>query len=597
MLNKDSDFSRLDRAFAAGAERVAAWAELLDRINVFPVTDYDTGRNLVISLSPLLRLGPKRLAAIKNLLLYSRGNSGIIASRFISEALKAQTIEELGGAFRRGRESAWRSIADPRPGTMLSVFDALVEVLEANPIAGGDGNVDRILDRLEKAVLETPAYLPKLKQAGVVDSGALGMFIYLEGFFRALEGNGNGVFRPIAAIFSRHINISSSYRDDSEADCCVSAVFEQGAGPGEISCGLSSLGDSVVVLHEDDFVKVHFHTDDEEGARRKIESLGRVLEWIADDVAAQKQNGPMEYAARSIHIMTDAAGSLTRDLARKSGITLLDSYITYEDRCLPETHLEPSGLYRAMRGGIRASTSQASAFERQQYYQSALDMYGKVVYLCVGSVYTGNYETATAWKRENDAGDKFIVVDTGAASGRLAIMALSCALFLQGRPGLESFLEFAEWSVNNSSELIFIDKLQYLAAGGRLSKAGAFFGDLINMKPVISPAPDGARKVGAVRSQGDQVKFAIDKIGEAKRQSKSGRLLVLLEYTDNGQWLEQELKPKVERELPGSEIIIQPISLTTGVHVGPGSWGIAWLAIQDDLSSLIRDRRASDDHE
>lgn len=575
VLISTSDTSRLDRAFAAGAERVSAWAELLDRINVYPVTDYDTGRNLVISLSPLLRLEEDRPAAVKNLLLYSRGNSGIIASRFLSEALKAETIEGLGDAIRRGREGAWKSIADPRPGTMLSVFDALVEAIEASPLAES-GNTDKILDRLEKAVLETPEYLPKLKQAGVVDSGALGMFIYFEGFFRSLEGAGNGAFRPIASIFGKHLHISSAYRDDSEADYCVSAVFEKGSSPDGIAGELAALGDSIVVLNEDDFVKVHFHTDSERSARAKIESLGRVIEWSADDIALQRESGPGADIAQTAHIMTDAAGSLTRDLARKCGITLLNSYITYGNRSLPETHVEPPDLYRAMRGGLRASTSQASVFERRQYYQSALELYGKVLYLCVGSVYTGNYEAAMAWKKEHDPADDFTVMDTGAASGRLAIMAVSCARFLQGSPDLKTFLEFAGWAVANSSELIFIDKLQYLAAGGRLSKTGAFFGDLIHMKPVISPFPDGARKVGAVRSQADQVRFALDKIGEARRQSKSGKLLVMLEYTDNAQWVEQDLKPRVEKELPGSEIIVLPISLTTGVHVGPGAWGIAW---------------------
>lgn len=579
MLISTSDTSRLDRAFAAGAQRVAAWEELLDRINVFPVTDFDTGRNLVISLSPLLRLEEDRPAAIKNLLLYSRGNSGIIASRFLSEALKAQTVEELGGAFRRGRESAWKSIADPRPGTMLTVFDALEEALEAGPLAES-ASVDRILDRLEGAVLATPEYLPRLKQAGVVDSGALGMFIFFEGFFRSIEGGAAAAFRPITSVFNRHLNISPAYHDDSTADFCISAVFEKGSGPGNISAELAALGDSIVVLDESDFVKVHFHTGDEEGARKKIASLGRVLEWSADDIAAQKESGresgPAGGAAPAVHVMTDAAGSLTRDLARRSGITLLNSYITYGGRSLPETHVDPADLYRAMRAGVRASTSQASVLERNQYYESSVELHGKVLYLCVGSVYTGNYEAAMAWKKENDAGDNFIIVDTGAASGRLAVMALSCARSLQGSPDLKTFLDFAGWAVNNSSELIFIDKLQYLAAGGRLSKTGAFFGDLIHMKPVISPFPDGARKVGAVRSLGDQVKLAVEKAGEARERSKSGRLLVMLEYTDNAKWVEQELKPRFEKELPGSEIIVLPISLTTGVHVGPGAWGIAW---------------------
>ncbi|MCL2669702.1 MAG: hypothetical protein FWE89_03360, partial [Syntrophaceae bacterium] len=106
-------------ALIAGFEQLTAWAELLDEINVFPVADGDTGRNLVLSLAPLRRADQDRERTIRELLLAARGNSGNIAARFLSGLLMAESIETMGSAAREGRDRAWQAVADPRPGTML----------------------------------------------------------------------------------------------------------------------------------------------------------------------------------------------------------------------------------------------------------------------------------------------------------------------------------------------------------------------------------------------------------------------------------------------------------------------------------------------
>ena len=115
-----------------------------------------------------------------------------------------------------------------------------------------------------------------------------------------------------------------------------------------------------------------------------------------------------------------------------------------------------------------------------------------------------------------------------------------------------------------------------MAARGRISKTSAFFGDVLHIKPIISPYPDGARKIGVVRSLRDQVKFAFRCLEQ--NILKDHKAALLLEYSDNKEWLEGEIKPEIERRFPLMQIIVQPLSLTTAVHVGPGSWGIAFFA-------------------
>jgi fatty acid-binding protein DegV len=108
-----------------------------------------------------------------------------------------------------------------------------------------------------------------------------------------------------------------------------------------------------------------------------------------------------------------------------------------------------------------------------------------------------------------------------------------------------------------------------------MSKAGAFFGDLLRIKPIVSPCPDGARKMGAARSRPDQVKFAFRRLEQGLSKERGATLL--LEYTDNRDWLEKEIKPEIERRFPRVRVLMQLMSMTSAVHMGPGTWGIAFL--------------------
>jgi fatty acid-binding protein DegV len=95
------------------------------------------------------------------------------------------------------------------------------------------------------------------------------------------------------------------------------------------------------------------------------------------------------------------------------------------------------------------------------------------------------------------------------------------------------------------------------------------------MKPVISPLPTGAKKVGMVRNQEDQLKMALKKLTAMLKNNSAA--LVMLEYSDNKNWVEKTVKNTITGHYPDVEIIVQPLSLTSGAHMGPGTWGIAFM--------------------
>ncbi len=410
------------KALAAGAETVTVWSQLLDRINVFPVADGDTGRNLVISLAPLRKEHADTGELCRSLLLAARGNSGNIAARFLEEFACMASLQDWAATVQRGRDAAYRAVTEPRPGTMLSFFDRLAELCRCIPSEADAAWTKALLQSLEHAVADTVCQQPVLEQAHVVDAGALGMYLFFDGFFSCLAGT-KQCFSPARACFKECLRIADTFSRETAAGFCIDAVLKC---DGSAEAKLQHMGESTVVMRSGEYIKVHLHAPDREKAQRELAASGRIVAWADDDLAAQTGMFAEPGSASVVHIMTDAAGSVTREDAAMLGIALLDSYITMGDTSLPETCCSPADMYKAMRAGIPCSTAQASLDERRQHYAGALELHASVLYLCVGSVYTGNFKTALGWKQEHDPENRFTIIDTGTASGRLAI-AVHCA--------------------------------------------------------------------------------------------------------------------------------------------------------------------------
>jgi DegV family protein with EDD domain len=562
-----------DTALQAGYDRLAAWSDLLDAINVFPVADGDTGRNLQVSLTPIkahdFQTDPGRLTTA--LLRAARGNSGNIAAQFFSAFVQAPTAS-MAQAARRGARAAYQAVGTPQQGTMLTVFDHLAEQLEGrDPVAQTDA-VEPLLETLATTVRNSRDTLSLLKAAGVVDAGALGVYLFFEGFFYRLIDRIEAC-QPPTRRFAEGLAIRENFKAQYEAGYCVDTVLEAGPDVDGLVARLVDSSESVVTLTQGGVVKLHFHTDDREAARRTLEDAGSLVSWTEDDLGRQVEAFKQRPPCRGVHIVTDGAASLTRADQARYGLTLLDSYITIGDQSLPETRFVAEDLYRRMRAGERAATSQASDYERHQHYQRLRECFPQTLYLCVGSAFTGNYETATAWQNANDPDNRLHVVDTGAASGRLAVMVLAAARQARRGADLATLLALVERSLTACREYIFVDRLKYLAAGGRLSRPSAFMGDLLQVKPVISPLPTGAEKVGSVKNRPEQLSFAQERLSADLAGAE--RPLILLAYSDNRDWVEARAAEKLQRRFPRAEIILQPLSLTTGVHTGPGTWAVA----------------------
>ncbi|MCI5122813.1 MAG: hypothetical protein D3908_16820, partial [Candidatus Electrothrix sp. AUS4] len=138
----------------------------------------------------------------------------------------------------------------------------------------------------------------------------------------------------------------------------------------------------------------------------------------------------------------------------------------------------------------------------------------------------------------------------------------------------DEVLAYARSLMKEGQEYVFIDELKYLVAGGRVSRAGGFFGDLFGVKPIVSPINNTVQKMGIARNRKGQLTFALEKLkGQAVQMAHP---LILLQYSDNEDWLRESVLQPVQELLPDAEILLTPLSLSSGVHTGPGTWAIAF---------------------
>ncbi|NLZ17924.1 MAG: DegV family EDD domain-containing protein [Desulfobulbaceae bacterium] len=570
-------------ACAAGYERMAARGPLLDRINVFPVADADTGVNLRLSLAPLRNLDSTHAVCLAQLQRCATGNSGNIAAAFFSPLLNlpiqqgSKTAEQhLIRSLALGSELAHQAVLTPKQGTMLDVLATLAAFHhQGAPLPSGRD----LLDRLAATVAATTKLLPELRQAGVVDAGALGLFFFFEGFFATWLQEPD-LPQPAQKLFPGQLDPTfSSGQKDTEQAMCINLALHRGTSSTttqtDLNHHLENLGKSVVARQEGNTLHLHLHSHTPEVLRQEVQRFGTITAWRAEAIQIPAQTKPLTEPGL-LHLLCDAAGSLPRPLAQEQGITLLDSYVICEGESRPESLWDKDYIYTALRQGKKVGTAQASIFERQQHYASAIEFHGLSLYLAVGSAYTGNHATAQAWKThhaQQDMADNFIVVDSGAASGRLACIALLAAAANRKAQTKEELLACIARLCQDCEEYIFIDQLRYLAAGGRISKISGFAGGLLGLKPIISPQPEGVRKIGVVRSQAAQIDFALNQMRSLIQ--KAAVPLALLQFSDNEVWLQQEVLPLLRELLPGTEILLLPLSLTSGVHMGPGTWALA----------------------
>ena len=298
--------AELKRCLKAALDTLSTNARVLDNLNVFPIPDGDTGINMLSTLKPaveaVLGNGAGGIGSVWELLSEqanrnSRGNSGFILARFLagfSRRIGSQpkvTADRLSQGFDSGSYTARSSRLTPVEGTMITIISAMAEAMAATPSADILERLRAALECARSRIFETPRQLPVLARAGVVDAGALGFIFFVEGLERGLTNAEIPVADEAAYRFAPNPAAAAGPENTLSFRYCTELTVEKEKGAqldwDELRSFLEERGDSIAFVAEEDYVKLHIHTDQPEAITARMAELGRVLSSKVDDMAEQ----------------------------------------------------------------------------------------------------------------------------------------------------------------------------------------------------------------------------------------------------------------------------------------------------------------------
>jgi len=331
------DAKMLQKMFLAGAKGLEAKKEYINELNVFPVPDGDTGTNMTMTIMA----AAKDVANLQNPTLTelgkaissgslrgARGNSGVIMSQifrgFVKElkGLDIIDVTALGNGVQHAAETAYKAVMKPKEGTILTVAKAGADKSMDLLVNGDTDDIikfcDEVAAEMEEALLQTPELLPVLKQAGVVDSGGEGLMTFIRGALDALKGKATD-FTVNTGTATRVVNgsVGASEEEDIRFGYCTEFIIMLERGEDVVESQLKEylqkIGDCVVVVADDDIVKVHVHTNDPGLAIQKALTYGSLTSMKIDNMREEHQ----EKVIRDAQKVAESASAPKKEEPRK----------------------------------------------------------------------------------------------------------------------------------------------------------------------------------------------------------------------------------------------------------------------------------------
>ncbi len=504
----------LRRALIGGARHVIADRETLNRINVFPVADGDTGSNLALTLGSVLSGAlSRRVTGVGELMRRvgedaidgGRGNSGAILAQFLTGMAAgigdrvAVAPGQLALAVRAGAQSAREAVSEPREGTMLSVISAFAEALEhRDEVQDLKAWFAHALEVARKALAYTPQQLPVLLKAGVVDAGAQGFLDLLEGIAAFLAGE-SGVRRlhpadqvePLLA----HGDGDAADADPAHRWCSECLVLGEALDMSALRAGVAGLGaSSVVVAGSCTRVRVHAHLAAPQALFELAARFGRVESSKADDMHAQARTAADSAA---VAVITDSSADLPEGIAAALNIHVVPLRLNFgEQDYLDKVGLSPRQFYRKLRElDVLPRTSQPPPGDFRRQFEFLLSHHPALIYVGVARAMSGTIQSAES-AAQRGATERTFIVDSANAAGGQALLAIAAAEAARRGDQASAILEQLQSLRSRTLTWAMTADLGMAVRGGRLPAWSKAVVEALGLTPIARIKPGG--KLGVV---------------------------------------------------------------------------------------------------
>lgn len=498
-------------ALVSGIHRVIDEQEELNRINVFPVADGDTGTNLSLSLGSALvvlnepdgkPLGTLLASTADALLDGARGNSGAIIAQFfqgVSDSageLSRFTTYTFSKAVSQGSEYARDALSEPREGTILSVIDAFAASVRQQAVDDGQDHFGRLIDaalqRVREALAATPSQLEVLRKAGVVDAGAKGFVALVAGMAEYLR-HGRIAAKPDLSRFVSEAPIVTAGGDgESRYRFCTECIVTgTDINRRKLRETVAALGDSLVLAGTKRKAKIHIHTDEPDRVFALARDYGEVSAEKADDM--RRQQSSSHDRGKRFAVITDSAADIAdRDLERLD-IHIVPIRIQFGNRgYLDKVSITSEEFYRELQTNpAHPTTSQPAPGDFRRQFQFLASHFSDVISINLSNAVSGTFEAARSAAERVNAHGRVHVIDSLNASlgqGQLVVFAAECAK--AGMSAAET-IAAVRTLIAETKSFGMLKDLEFAVRGGRVPASIKTLADLMRLTAIIYTVPDG----------------------------------------------------------------------------------------------------------
>jgi uncharacterized protein len=585
------DGRNLYYTFVAGARKVIAHQIELNRINVFPVNDGDTGTNLASTIRAVIEsLHPHRSYKItadriaEATLMNARGNSGIIFAQFFYGLsneigdLKKITLEEFAKSLQRAVKYIYEAVSNPVEGTMLSVIRDWAEFIYNSWPKFTDFNHLLIssYEILKASLLETKAKLKVLALNNVVDAGAKGFVLFVEGIIDYLETRNVKELIQAKTEAAALPKMEEVISENVEFRYCTEAILRDTTiDQHNLMELLNKYGNSAVVAGSDKMRRLHVHTNDPADLFYTLKDYGTITFQKADDMIRQSES--VFRRKFSIALVADSTCDLAEEILDHYQVHVLPVTISFgENNYLDKVTLRPDQFYKLLETSPHyPKSSQVNEKSFFNLYSHLASHYDSVIAVNLSDKLSGTFHTSqrAAQMVSREFNKPVTVINSKGISGSIGLLVLRIAQSIEKGMSHDQIVDMAESWISKTKIYVTVSTLKYLIKGGRLSYTKGLLARLLHVSPIVSLDQNGKAEVF---DKTFSRKTSMERILKHIKKDLSGTSLYnyIVMHANNlevAEWYAARMEAMTGKK-PASFVNISPI---IGANAGVGAAAVA----------------------
>lgn len=581
------DGRRLYFAFLAGGKAIIKDFAYLNRINVFPVPDGDTGTNLASTMKAIAEQArPSRsikesLRSIADAALTgARGNSGLIFAQYIyglskelGNEIKISTAR-FGESVRNAVRYAYGSIAHPQEGTMLTLIREWAEEVYQNRHRFSDYHelLHHSLEKARQVLHDTPKKLAVLRKAGVVDAGAKGFVDFIEGVVHFIR---QGSLKNVLSEELLDVDFQEAphkIKEDIPFRYCTEALLVgQNLDLEKIKEIVVRAGDSAIVGGSDTKARFHVHTNHPQELFFALKDLGTITQPKAEDMKLQAEIA--RKPGYRVALVVDSSCDLPADILEKNQVVVIPFLMNIGDHVfLDKLTISPEKLYELLeKEEILPRSAQPAPKTLENWFSFLLTHFEAVLVMTISGGLSGYYNLVRT-VADKFPPDKVRVVDSRHLSGTYGLIVQRLLQEWPETQDLDKLASLADSLSRKTELLVDIRTLKYMVKGGRVSPMKGLLARLLNIKPIITLDEQGrATAAGKSFSRKQNFKKILKMVREKHRAHPIHSFSVV--HVRNLERAEAYAR-EIEKICGRPVSFIQDVSPVVGVHNGIGAVGI-----------------------